>query len=104
MEKRNFPNKTMFSVCRKDGSLTKDYREILLIQHDFFAELYQAEQKTDFTIVNTTNVRLDNIHKESLEAMISPREIFDAIMTLKTGKTPGCDGLSLAFYISSTMC
>ena len=36
--------------------------------------------------------------KQCLECPVSKDELFDAVMTLKTGKCPGADGLSVLFY------
>ena len=40
LEKRNYITKTMYVVRKGDGSLTKDYREILEVQYEFFNKLY----------------------------------------------------------------
>ena len=98
MEKRNFTRKTMYAARRNDGTLTKDYREILNIQYEFYEKLYTSDPNVAFSLTNRSGVVLSNMHKESLNQHFTKDELFDAVMTLKPGKCPGADGLSLKFY------
>ena len=98
MEKRNYCSKTMYVCKRNDGSLTKDYREILNLQYEFYDKLYTRDSNVEFTLNNEQNIRLSQAKKEEMDKELVRDELFDAIMTLKVGKTPGCDGLTLAFY------
>ena len=43
-------------------------------------------------------MRLNKKAKELLEEDISLDKFFDAVMTLKNGKVPGLDGLTVEFY------
>ena len=98
LEKRNYTNKAMYVARRPDGSLTKDYREILNIQHDFYEKLYTRDENVNFTLQNVNSNPLSREIKDAYEKMITIDELFDAQMTLKNGKTPGGDGLTLEFY------
>ena len=98
LEKRNYTKKTMYVVTKKDGSLTKDYREILNVQHQFYEELYTRDNRVSFNMTNDSNIKLDITQKMWFEETLTKNELFDALMTLKSGKCPGSDGLSLAFY------
>ena len=98
LERRNFITKTMYVARRKDGTLTKDYREILNMQYEFYDDLYTSNTNTNFNIVNESGIHLSETDRQNFENMISKDELFDAVMTLKPGRTPGCDGLSLEFY------
>ena len=98
MEKRNFLTKTMYVARRRDGTLTKDYREILNLQHDFYSELYKSDEKVNFTLQNLNHVIVPLDEKARLDSMISIDEMYDAVMTLKGGKTPGGDGITVEFY------
>ena len=98
LEKRNFVTKTMYVARKENGELTKDYREILEIQVAFFRKLYTCDHNTHFDLSNTSGITLNPIYKNAYEEIISEDELFDAIMTLKLGKTQGCDGLGLNFY------
>ena len=98
LEKRNHISKTMYVVRRNDGSLTKDYSEILNLQHDFYENLYSSNANVAFNLNNNTGIVLSNELRNKLEETISIDEIFDAMMTLKSNKCPGMDGLSLEMY------
>ena len=98
MEKRNFVQKTMYAIYKSDGTLTKDYREILNVQCDYYQQLYTSNPDVKFQLTNRTGIKKSKEEKVSNEEFISKDELFDAMMTLRSGKTPGCDGLGLAFY------
>ena len=98
LEKRNYVSKTMYVVRKEDGSLTKDYREILDAQHDFYSKLYTKDDTVRFTVSNELNIRISPEQKLLTEAPITKEELFDAVMTLRAGATPGCDGLTVSFY------
>ena len=98
LEKRNYITKTVYALRRNDGTLTKDYEEILGIQHEFYEKLYTSDTSVRFTLVNHTGIRLNESQKLAMDQDVTKDELFDAMMTLKLNKTPGCDGLSLTFY------
>ena len=98
LEKRNYLNKAMLTTRREDNTLTKDYREILDIQYKFYERLYDKDKTVKFNLINTTNIKLTPQQKIEMDLMVSKDELFDAMMTLKRGKCPGLDGLSIAFY------
>ena len=97
-EKWNSTSKVMYKVRKKDGTLTKNYKEILDVQCCFFKDLYARDEKTKFDIQNRSGVQISNVQKAQFEEQITEEELFDAMMTLKAHKTPGCDGLTLLFY------
>ena len=98
MEKRNFLNKTMYMAYNKNNVLTKDYTEILNIQYEFYSELYTADPRVVFDLKNNSGVKLSNILHDKMEELITVDELFDAVMTLRSNKTPGGDGLTVEFY------
>ena len=98
LEKRNYVAKTMYVAKRSDGTLTKDYREILNLQFDFYQDLYTSDKRTKFDVKNNSGILLSSTDKWKFEEMVSKGELFDAAMTLKSGCTPGPDGLSIEFY------
>ena len=85
-------------VHKNDSTLTKNYAEILNIQYSFYKELYTKDDWIRFGLVNTTRKVLDDATRGKFEQMISADECFDAVMTLKSGKTPGSDGLGVLVY------
>ena len=98
LEKRNQMSKTMYIAQKADGSLTKNYKEILNLQHQFFDQLYTSDAKVRFNLQNDTDVFLPRYMKDDFDKDVSEAELYDAMMTLKTGKTPGGDGIPLEFY------
>ena len=98
LEKRNFVSKTMYVVRRVDGTLTKDYTEILNAQHDFYSKLYRSDEKVKFDMINRSGTKLSEMERLAFEETITKEELYDAMMTLKRGHTPGCDGLSIALF------
>ena len=98
LERRNFACKTMYVVKKRDGSLMKDYREILNEQFVFYDELYTRNSDSNFTIEEISGPKLDTLDRIGLDENISKAELFDSIMTLKVGKTQGIDGLGIEFY------
>ena len=98
LEKCNYVTKTMYQVKTKSGKLTKDYTEILNVQEEFYSELYTSNNDIRYNISNKTNIKLSEGQRDRMGRELEQDEIFDAIMTLKTGKVPGGDGLSLLLY------
>ena len=98
LEKRNFVSKTMYMVRRPDGTITKDYAEILNLQFDFYNKLYSRDDTVRFNLTNNSGVLIGSDQKQMCESEITVDELFDAMMTLKANVTPGCDGLSIKFY------
>ena len=98
LEKRNFISKTMYVMRREDGTLTKDYREILTAQHDFYSKLYTRDDTVKFQLNNQIGIRLSAEQQTVMDSPITKDELFDAVMTLKAGVTPGCDGFTVLFY------
>ena len=98
IEKRNYVKKTMYVMRRSDGTLTKDYREILSAQHDFYSKLYTKDDTVKFQLENRTMFKLTPDQSLLTEQSISKAELFDALMTIKVNAAPGCDGLTTRLY------
>ena len=43
---------------KKNGYLTKDYREILDIQYEFYRNLYESDANVEFNLLNETGINL----------------------------------------------
>ena len=99
LEKRNYVRKNMQCTQGCDGKLIWDPIQIVNAQRDFYKKLYTADSNVQFGITNTTGIKLDTTRASRFDQCITESEIFDAIMTLKKGKTPGCDGLPIEFYV-----
>ena len=88
----------MYSTVRNDGSVTDDPQEIVQLQADYFGKLYTENESVKFNLKNETNCKLNTEQKAEMDKELSIDEIYDAMMTLKRNKMPGCDGLPIEFY------
>ena len=88
----------MYMIKKDDGVLTKDYSEILNVQHKFYETLYMSDETVKFNVINHSQKGIDEIQRLALEQDISERDLFDAMMTLKDNKCPGSDGLPVEFF------
>jgi len=82
---------------------TKSQQEIVDIVQSFYKRLYSSTNIDDniaskFLGKNIT--KLTPQHSADLEQPITLKELYDAITTMKKGKTPGPDGFSLEFYLT----
>ena len=65
----------------------------------FYYNLYRRNENVRFSMEREINEPyLDEEGRMSCEAPLTVDELFDAVMTLRSGKTPGCDGLTIEFY------
>ncbi len=86
-----------------DGQVSSDLSSILDKTHSFYSSLYAKQDlKTDQEIVafldNLTDLPIVIGDTSLMTAEITVSEIEQAIKQLKTGKAPGCDGLTASFY------
>ena len=99
LEKRRYMDKTPQCIINDQGKVVIDVKDILQEQFKFYKGLYSKDRNVKFTLVpDADEPRIAEYDKLQLEQPIMVDEIFDAIMTLKSGKTAGNDGLSLEFY------
>ena len=98
MEKRNYVNKTMFSVIKDDGTICTEQKEILREQELFYQCLYKSDVNVSFQIDSISGNKLTNMQKTMLEQEIEMDEIHKVIMSMKLDKVPGCDGFGIGFY------
>ena len=98
LEKRRYNSQ----VCSKllsaefDTELT-DQNDILKEQERYYRVLYQSDPTIHFSIVNATGTKISANTDANLEVPFTKKEIAIALMRLKSGKTPGEDGLTAEF-------
>ena len=68
--KREYINKTMYKVRKKDSSITKDYREILNEQLEFYGDLYRSNPKIKFQLKNNSGIFLSQEDKKKVRPTI----------------------------------
>ena len=99
LQKRNYVNKTMYIVRKRDGTLSKDYKDILNEQQNFYEELYASNPEARFTLQNSSGIFLSQEDKMLLDAELTLEEIKNALISMKPDRTLGCDGLTREFYV-----
>ena len=99
IEKRRYLEKNMKAVINDKGELCTNQQEILKVQTDFYKELYKSDQTVQFTFKPTQNEKLiSEAERNMCEAPFTTDEFYDACMTLKSGKVPGHDGITIEFF------
>lgn len=109
LEQRNYNRKCINKLRLKDGQITTEFKTILQEQKRFYQELYKARQlneenQKEFELEYLSNIKpqmikkISNQDRERLDQQITIHEVYDAIMSLSDGKTPGSDGFPIDFY------
>ena len=87
------------------GNLITNPTEILEVVHNFYANLYALPNNgtpdidNDALFTNITIPKLSEVDKNYLETPLTKNEVYCAVKSMKTNKTPGLDGLPVEFYI-----
>ena len=103
LEKRNFCKKNISRLKLDNGEETRDHNKIMEAAKDFYQELYSEseidETMFNFFTINESIPKLSEKDKTSCEGKITLPEIKKVINTFKMNKTPGNDGIPVAFYV-----
>ena len=103
LEKRNFTNKNIPSLITEDEKVITDSKKILVMQKDFYQDLYSSKDSTP-TFNSKYSDRINNIPRISEEKKIELErpyvieELETTIRSSKTNKAPGPDGYSNEFF------
>ena len=99
LEKKRYAEKNMKCILFDDRSTSTHQATILKEQTCFYRELYRSDEGVAFTLSPAPEEnRLSEAERIWTDTPITQDELFDAVMTLKGGKVPGIDGLSIEFY------
>ncbi|KAJ0055440.1 hypothetical protein NL108_018665 [Boleophthalmus pectinirostris] len=92
-------NKTILTLKKENGELTKNNEEIKKTVESFYSELYK-EKEIDFNILNEILKSTDKVLKENLllSRDFTLLELEKSLKSFKRGKSPGADGLPVEFY------
>ena len=85
LEKKKYMMKNMKMILTNSGKHITDQKSILEEQTKFYKNLYSKDKNVSFKLCRgKTELTID--------------ELFDAVMTLKSNKCPGGNGLTNKFY------
>ena len=98
LEKTRYNARTCKRIHTEDGKILTEDPDILQAQEDFYRRLYAKDENVCFSIKNNHNVKISSELYRLCEAPITMLEIESAIKSMKTGRTPGEDGLPIEFY------
>ena len=95
MEERNFKAKHITKLKIGQNKYTREPKEILNLQKNFYENLYNCtERSSDFDDFFLTNLPLLNTYNVELtERPLTLEELSYVIKHIKSGKSPGSDGL-----------
>ena len=100
LEKRNYNNKVMKAIFLKDGTICTHQKRILQEQITFYKNLFTTNTDVNFDIENNSGVTLNETQRDTLEKEFSFEEIRTSLFSMARDKVPGCDGLTVAYYIT----
>lgn len=103
LEKRNYKKNNIFSIKINDRiiSETKDISKHI---YTFYSDIY----KTNYDAINCDHFialikdkipQINRNFKHEREKHLTRAEMADSIKSMKKGKSPGSDGLTLEFYL-----
>jgi len=102
LEKIHQRNNVIECIENEDGDEIYENVQILNECCNFYKKLFKSqeisEKSIDEYITQTEMPRLSDIEKELCDKEITENEVYEAIASLKTSKSPGIDGLSPEFY------
>lgn len=95
---RNFKQSNITALTKEDGTRIQDVVEIQNELHQFYSNLYSSKHNDskDAELTDLPTIKPQDAFR--CERTITLNEITSAIMSMKTGKSPGNDGLSVGFY------
>jgi len=101
LEKRRQSKTYINEINTKEGKATKDYVEILERVQEFYEELYKRggvdEKSIDDVLESVENV-LSKEDGDWCDREIEEAEVIEAIEGLRSGKSPGSDGIGIEWY------
>ena len=89
--------KTCHALLQGEETIT-DPKRILKMQHKFYSDLYKKNKEVNFTIENTTDIKISETQRALQQQKLTYDEITLAVSQLNNGKTPGVDGIPIEFF------
>lgn len=100
LEKRHYISKQMFKLISHNGQTLSNTDDMLEETREFYQNLY-AEKEIEIEDLDTYTPSLPKLSKdeaEDLEGEITLNEATLSLKSMKNGKSPGTDGITVEFY------
>ena len=98
MEKTRYNAKTCYKLLNEEGEEVTESQQILKMQEIFYQKLYSIDEEVNFTLKNTTGIKVPEEIRMEQEKQISMKDLQQAIKLMNNNKTPGQDGIPVDFY------
>ena len=96
--------KTTMNKLKVGNEYTHDHQQILKAQAKFYEDLYSdscSRKEEEFAqyLSDLPLPQLDTTMQSKCEGLLTPEECMAVLKTMKKGKSPGNDGISVEFYV-----
>ena len=104
LEHKNYIDKTIKCIKRKNQTITRNQEEILQEVKDYYEELFKSRENTLIGCNFKTLLKGQNIKKitateaKQIEGYLTVQELTEALKNTKNNKTPGLDGFPAEFF------
>ena len=101
LEKGRQKKKVMKQLIKEDGTLIHDQNGIIREQVEFYTNLYTStptDKGAKTIILDSISRTLSYEHMRFCDSDLTTKEIYEALKSMKTNKSPGLDGLTSEFY------
>lgn len=103
LEKRNY-KKNNITALKINNQTSSDLKEITNYIYTFYRDIYKSNDvvydcEQYIPIIKNKIPQINEQFKHDCDKPITKMEMADALKSMNKGKSPGCDGLTLEFYI-----
>ena len=106
LEKHNYVSKIIDQLEKDDGTILTEQQEILKETENFYRKLYENKdgklEKNDIPVeqyMNDSNMtKLKNEEANTIEGLLTYKEISDILYNMKHDKSPRLSGFSAEFF------
>lgn len=105
LEKKRKSKTHVRKLINDQGQEITDPNIILENLWSFYAGIY--EKKNNYSVSEclnfisqaSTTAKLNEVERKKMDGLLSVKECFDSLLSMKDGKTPGNDGIPKEFYV-----
>ena len=100
--KRNSVDRSITALRADDGSVISDQGGLSRLLCSFYSDLFSAspcDPVAQASLLSNVSVKLSPAESLGCEGPLSQGECFAALQGMARGRTPGCDGLPMEFYL-----